>query len=195
MHKSIAAGLMILVSTSSLQAAGGSRTENVVADGGKAIGTVMLTEAPRGLLIKVEVSGLTPGWHGMHVHMVGTCADAGFKASGGHVHEMGAATSAHGLLNPQETDLGDLPNLYAGASVSMTVPIALPPSATTFAVREPPAACSEEVETRIIRPAAIDLCMMFIPQLEPVHDHDAAGCATPHVASSARGKARSGWSR
>ena len=115
MHKSIAAGLMILVSTSSLQAAGGSRTANVVADGGKAIGTVMLTEAPRGLLIKVEVSGLTPGWHGMHVHMVGTCADAGFKASGGHVHEMGAATSAHGLLNPQETDLGDLPNLYAGA--------------------------------------------------------------------------------
>jgi len=115
MHKSMLAGLIILLSTSPLQAAGISRTAEIVGEGGKAIGSANLIDAPRGLLIRVEVSGLTPGWHGMHIHSVATCADAGFKASGGHVHGMGAATTIHGMLNQMQTDLGDLPNIFAGA--------------------------------------------------------------------------------
>lgn len=115
MYKSMLVGLILLLSTSPLQAAGDSRTVEIVGDGGKAIGTANLTNAPRGLLIKVEVSGLTPGWHGMHIHSVATCADAGFKASGGHVHAMSVTTPIHGLLNEHETDLGDLPNIFAGA--------------------------------------------------------------------------------
>ena len=95
MHKSMLAGLIILLSTSPLQAAGISRTAEIVGEGGKAIGSANLIDAPRGLLIRVEVSGLTPGWHGMHIHSVATCADAGFKASGGHVHGTGAATTIH----------------------------------------------------------------------------------------------------
>lgn len=115
MHKSILAALIIVLPTSLLHASGNIKTAEVVGEGGKAVGTVVLTEAPRGLLIKVDISGLTPGWHGMHVHSVATCADAGFKASGGHVHGASAATSIHGMLNEQETDLGDLPNIFAGA--------------------------------------------------------------------------------
>ena len=115
MHKSMLVGLIVLLSTSPLQAAGDSRTAEIVGDGGKAIGTANLIGAPRGLLIKVEVSGLTPGWHGMHIHSVATCGDAGFKSSGGHVHAMSVTTPIHGLLNEQETDLGDLPNIFAGA--------------------------------------------------------------------------------
>jgi Cu-Zn family superoxide dismutase len=114
MHKSILVGLSILLSTSPLHAAGSSRTADIVGDGGKTIGAISLTNAPRGLLIRVDVSGLTPGWHGIHIHSVATCADAGFKASGSHVHAMGATNSIHGLLNGQETDLGDLPNIFAG---------------------------------------------------------------------------------
>ncbi len=78
-------------------------------------GRVELTQAPHGLLVRIEASGLTPGWHAAHFHSVADCSDAGFKASGGHVHDMAAAASVHGLLNPDETDLGDLPNIYAGA--------------------------------------------------------------------------------
>jgi Cu-Zn family superoxide dismutase len=115
MHKSILVGLSAVLSASSLHAEAVSRTADIVGDGGKTIGVVNVTNAPRGVLIRVDVSGLTPGWHGMHIHSVATCADAGFKASGGHVHGMGAATSIHGLLNDQETDLGDLPNIYASA--------------------------------------------------------------------------------
>jgi Cu-Zn family superoxide dismutase len=79
---------------------------------GAAIGQVTLTDAPRGVLLRVEASGLTPGWHGMHFHEKGDCSDPAFKMAGGHVHQM--TPSVHGLLNPQANDLGDLPNVYAG---------------------------------------------------------------------------------
>lgn len=79
---------------------------------GADIGTVTLTDAPKGVLLHIEASGLTPGWHGIHFHEKGDCSDAGFKLSGGHVHTM--TPSVHGLLNPQATDQGDLTNIYAG---------------------------------------------------------------------------------
>jgi Cu-Zn family superoxide dismutase len=115
MHKSILAGLPMLLVVSSLHAETLSQSAVIVGESGKSIGTANFTNAPHGLLIKVDVSGLTPGWHGMHIHAVATCADPGFKASGGHVHAMDVAASTHGLLNEQETDLGDLPNIFAGA--------------------------------------------------------------------------------
>ena len=78
-----------------------------------ATGAVTVTAAPKGVLVRVEAGGLTPGWHAVHFHEKGDCSDAAFKAAGAHVH--GAAPLAHGLLNAQATDSGDLPNLYAAA--------------------------------------------------------------------------------
>lgn len=104
----------ILLSTSAI-ADTGARTFDLVGDGGRPSGSITLTEAPRGILLRVDATGLTPGWHGMHFHSVATCGDPGFKASGGHVHGMGATASVHGILNANETDLGDLPNIYAAA--------------------------------------------------------------------------------
>lgn len=79
---------------------------------GAEIGRATLTDAPRGVLVRIEASGLTPGWHGIHFHEKGDCTDPAFKTAGGHVHQM--SPTVHGLLNPQANDLGDLPNLYAG---------------------------------------------------------------------------------
>jgi Cu-Zn family superoxide dismutase len=80
---------------------------------GATIGTATLTDAPTGVLLHIEASGLTPGWHGIHFHEKGDCSDAGFKLSGGHVHTM--TPSVHGLLNPAASDQGDLTNVHAGA--------------------------------------------------------------------------------
>jgi Cu-Zn family superoxide dismutase len=90
-----------------------SSTYGIVAEGGRAAGSASVTQAPAGVLIRVEATGLTPGWHGMHIHSVATCSDAGFKLSGGHVHAPSIKASVHGLLNAKATDLGDLPNIFA----------------------------------------------------------------------------------
>ncbi|HEY2660985.1 MAG TPA: superoxide dismutase family protein [Caulobacteraceae bacterium] len=92
----------------------GSFTATIKAPDGASIGTAVLTEAPSGVLMRVELKGLTPGWHGMHFHEKGDCTDAKFMNSGGHV-QMAGMKMPHGLLNPQGPDYGDLPNLYVQA--------------------------------------------------------------------------------
>jgi Cu-Zn family superoxide dismutase len=82
---------------------------------GAETGSALFKPGPKGLLVRIEVGGLTPGWHGMHLHEKGDCTDAaaGFKASGSHAgHGDGIA---HGLLNPTGPEFGDMPSLYAGA--------------------------------------------------------------------------------
>lgn len=80
---------------------------------GAAVGTARFEQATRGVIITVEVSGLTPGKHGMHLHEVGTCQDVaeGFKASGSHIAPSG---KPHGFRNDRGPHAGDLPNLIAG---------------------------------------------------------------------------------
>ncbi|BCW89411.1 hypothetical protein sos41_25740 [Alphaproteobacteria bacterium SO-S41] len=81
---------------------------------GEPAGSAMFRPGPKGVLVRIEVGGLTPGWHGTHLHEKGTCDDAadGFKASGKHAgHGDGIA---HGLLNEKGPEFGDMPNLFAG---------------------------------------------------------------------------------
>lgn len=80
---------------------------------GQMVGRARLTQGPTGLVIRVSVDGLTPGWHGMHIHATGTCA-APFTSAGGHVNH-GDPKASHGLLNAAGPDDGDLPNLYVDA--------------------------------------------------------------------------------
>jgi Cu-Zn family superoxide dismutase len=79
---------------------------------GQTVGSVILTEAPKGTLIRIEAKGLSAGWHGVHLHDKGDCSKSDFTSAGPHVH--GAAAAVHGLLNPAATELGDLPNIHAG---------------------------------------------------------------------------------
>jgi Cu-Zn family superoxide dismutase len=82
---------------------------------GERIGDARFTEGPRGVLIRLEMrpGALAPGWHGVHIHEIGTCEDAatGFTGSGSHFgHER---AGVHGLLNADGPEAGDLPNLHA----------------------------------------------------------------------------------
>lgn len=80
---------------------------------GANMGVATLTEAPGGLVMRIEARGLTPGWHGLHFHEKADCSSADFKSAGGHTRHDAAAV--HGLLNPAASETGDLPNLFAGA--------------------------------------------------------------------------------
>lgn len=95
----------------------GQTGQAVIINGqGAEIGKATLTQGATGLLIKVEATGLTPGWHGIHIHATGQCA-APFTSAGAHINHTDPKTP-HGLLNAQGPDDGDLPNLYAAADGS-----------------------------------------------------------------------------
>jgi superoxide dismutase, Cu-Zn family len=98
-----------------------SATAVVKTGDGKDAGVVTLTEAPHGVLLKVELKSLTPGWHAIHFHEKGDCGAPDFKSAGAHVHT--AATTVHGLLNPAANDSGDLPNVFANADGSATTEV------------------------------------------------------------------------
>ena len=80
---------------------------------GDRIGRASFRQGPTGLLIRIEAQGLTPGWHGVHLHQVGDCSDSAFQSAGGHINH--PAPAPHGLLNPSGPDAGDLPNIHADA--------------------------------------------------------------------------------
>jgi len=78
---------------------------------GKIVGTALLTEVAGGVRVKVDVSGLPPGKHGIHLHGAGKCEGPDFKTAGGHFNPHG---KQHGLENPAGHHGGDLPNLEVG---------------------------------------------------------------------------------
>lgn len=86
---------------------------------GKDLGTITVTEAPKGVLLRIEARGLPPGWHGVHFHEKADCSDAAFKAAGGHVHS--EKPVVHGFLVERANDAGDLPNIHVHADGSVTV--------------------------------------------------------------------------
>jgi Cu-Zn family superoxide dismutase len=73
------------------------------------------------VLVKLQLKGLTPGWHGLHFHEKGDCSKSDFTSAGGHVHTTTPAT--HGLLNPRGNDSGDMPNVYVGADGTANVEV------------------------------------------------------------------------
>lgn len=80
---------------------------------GQNIGTVTLKQGRTGLLLEVDATGLTPGWHGIHIHETGQC-EGNFTGAGAHINHPEAKVP-HGLLNEAGPDDGDMPNIFAGA--------------------------------------------------------------------------------
>ncbi len=78
---------------------------------GETVGSAMLTQGPNGVTIAVEVSRLSPGKHGFHIHAIGKCDTPDFQTAGGHFNPFG---KKHGLKNPEGPHAGDLPNLEVG---------------------------------------------------------------------------------
>jgi len=79
---------------------------------GKKVGTAKFAEVPGGVRMKLTVSKLALGRHGIHIHETGTCKGPDFKSAGGHFNP---AHKQHGLHNRKGAHAGDLPNLVANA--------------------------------------------------------------------------------
>jgi Cu-Zn family superoxide dismutase len=81
---------------------------------GEKVGRVLLVERPRHGVVGViaHVRGLTPGFHGFHIHTTGLCEPPGFTTAGGHLNTSGAPHGGHA---------GDLPSLLATADGEATL--------------------------------------------------------------------------
>ena len=102
-------GTVLLAGTSMADEMQPAATAQFINPAGDGIGEAKLWQGPHGVLIRVDIAGLSPGKHAIHLHAVGAC-EPDFGASKGHINIWGAK---HGLLNPEGPDNGDLPNIYA----------------------------------------------------------------------------------
>ena len=71
-------------------------------------------------MIAVELTGIPAGPHGLHLHTTGQCDAPGFTTAGGHLNP---GAKQHGADNPAGAHLGDLPNVTADASGTVSVVI------------------------------------------------------------------------
>lgn len=108
----------------SLAHAADTASGNLIGTDSASHGTIKVTEAPKGVLLRVEAKGLTPGWHGMHFHDKGSCETPKFTSAGPHIHA--ETPVVHGLLNSNANDAGDLPNIFVGADGTVTVELYSP---------------------------------------------------------------------
>jgi Cu-Zn family superoxide dismutase len=81
--------------------------------GNNVMGTVRFTEIPPNVHITADVTGLTPGEHGFHIHEKGDCGAPDASSAGGHFNP---GKKMHGGPEAAEHHMGDLGNLVADAN-------------------------------------------------------------------------------
>jgi Cu-Zn family superoxide dismutase len=81
--------------------------------GNKVSGTVTLTEEADGVKVQAEITGLTPGNHGFHVHEFGDCSAADAASAGAHFNP---TKKPHAGPDTPERHVGDMGNIQADAS-------------------------------------------------------------------------------
>jgi len=86
---------------------------------GKDAGTVKLAQMPGGVLLTLSVKGLPAGEKAFHVHAVGKC-EPPFTTAGGHFNP---DQKKHGMMSPEGSHAGDMPNLHIPASGDLTVEV------------------------------------------------------------------------
>jgi len=128
-RKLVAAAVALLASTLLLTAAEGEKKADgpkkatcvltpTKKSGGHVQGTVTFTQTDAGVEISGEITGLTPGKHGFHIHEFGDVSSDDGMATGGHFNP-----DMHNHGGPHDTDrhAGDFGNIEAGADGKATI--------------------------------------------------------------------------
>jgi Cu-Zn family superoxide dismutase len=110
-----AAGSAMLAQAPAAKAPAGAATAEIKGEG--IAGTLTLSERKQGTGTVVEytiqVKGLKPGMHGVHLHAIGKC-EPDFAAAGGHFDPGPAGNMDPDANHPFH--MGDIPNLEVGAN-------------------------------------------------------------------------------
>jgi Cu-Zn family superoxide dismutase len=92
---------------------------------GQSVGTAVLSSAPKGVRIKLDIKDLPAGEHSMHIHQIAKCDPPDFKSAGPHFNPaMSGAHEDHAHSVPA----GDIPNfsLIVGTDGTAKVTVVAP---------------------------------------------------------------------
>lgn len=81
-------------------------------ENGNVHGVVTFEATEGGIKVVADVSGLTPGKHGFHIHEFGDCSSSDYKSAGSHLR---APDEVHAGPNDPNRHIGDMGNLVADA--------------------------------------------------------------------------------
>ena len=81
--------------------------------GSNVAGTVTFTVSGDEVKVVADITGLTPGKHGFHIHEFGDCSAPDAKSAGGHFNP---GNHQHGAPDATDRHAGDLGNIEADAS-------------------------------------------------------------------------------
>ncbi len=77
-------------------------------DKSDSLGTVQFDQTDSGVVLLLDLHGLPPGIHALHIHDKGQCDSPDFKTAGGHFNP---DKKMHGFLNKKGPHAGDFPNI------------------------------------------------------------------------------------
>ena len=109
------AGLIALAQTPAAKSAASSKGISVLhpTAGNKVSGTVTFTPVADGVQVHAEITGLTPGKHGFHIHEFGDCSAADASSAGAHFNP---TNQPHAGPDAAARHEGDMGNVEADAS-------------------------------------------------------------------------------
>ena len=118
-HASILGTLLAAAGCASLRTpAPASATATLRTAAGRDLGSLRLDAVAGGVRVSGQLTGLTPGAHGIHFHAVARCDAPDFTSAGPHFNPAGRK---HGLASSEGPHAGDMPAIAAGADGRATV--------------------------------------------------------------------------
>ena len=118
-----AVGILVAGCAAMMPAAGPSAVATMEPTAGNTTrGRVTFTPKGNKVMVTANLSGMTPGNHGFHVHEKGDCSAADGMSAGGHFNPLG---KPHAAPSTMDRHAGDMPMLVADAAGNAALTVEL----------------------------------------------------------------------